>query len=73
MKNNSCGICFLEKYSRRKNIFLVVLALYIYKRSVWVVDLVVLKCHRTISTQKLKLLDKVSIYDLYYSLTHPLK
>lgn len=35
MKNNSCGICFLEKYSHRKNIFLVVLAsnsIYIYKK-----------------------------------------
>jgi hypothetical protein len=30
-------------------------------------------CQRTISTQKLKLLGEVSGYDLYYSLTHPLK
>jgi hypothetical protein len=28
---------------------------------------------RTISTQKLKLLGEVPGYDLYYSLTHPLK
>jgi hypothetical protein len=26
-------------------------------------------CERTISTQKLKLLDEISEYDLYYSLT----
>jgi hypothetical protein len=31
------------------------------------------KCQRTISTQKLKLLGEVPGYDLYYSLTHPLK
>ena len=30
-------------------------------------------CQRIISTQKLKLLADVPIYDLYYSLTHPLK
>ena len=30
-------------------------------------------CQRTISTQQLKLLGKVPGYDLYYSLTHPLK
>jgi hypothetical protein len=30
-------------------------------------------CQRTISTQKLKLLGKISEYDLYYSLTHSLK
>jgi hypothetical protein len=30
-------------------------------------------CPRTISTQKFKLLGEVSGYDLYYSLTHPLK
>jgi hypothetical protein len=30
-------------------------------------------CQRTNSTQKFKLLGEVSIYDLYYSLTHPLK
>jgi hypothetical protein len=30
-------------------------------------------CQRTISTQKLKLLGEVLRYDLYYSLTHPLK
>ena len=32
-----------------------------------------LNYQRTISTQKLKLLSEVSRYDLYYSLTHPLK
>jgi hypothetical protein len=31
------------------------------------------RCQRIISTQKLKLLGEVSVYDLYYSLTHPLK
>jgi len=31
------------------------------------------RCQRTISTQKLKLLGEVPRYDLYYSLTHPLK
>jgi len=30
-------------------------------------------CQRTISTQKFKLLGEVPRYDLYYSLTHPLK
>jgi hypothetical protein len=30
-------------------------------------------CQRTNSTQKLKLLGEVPGYDLYYSLTHPLK
>jgi hypothetical protein len=30
-------------------------------------------CQRTISTKKLKLLGEVPGYDLYYSLTHPLK
>ena len=30
-------------------------------------------CQGTISTQKLKLLGEVPGYDLYYSLTHPLK
>jgi hypothetical protein len=30
-------------------------------------------CQRTISTQKLKLSGEVPGYDLYYSLTHPLK
>jgi hypothetical protein len=33
----------------------------------------VANCQRTTSTQKLKLLGKVPRYDLYYSLTHPLK
>jgi len=35
---------------------------------VWCVD-----CQRINLTQKFKLLDKVPGYDLYYSLTHPLK
>jgi hypothetical protein len=30
-------------------------------------------CQKIISTQKLKLLGEVLGYDLYYSLTHPLK
>jgi hypothetical protein len=38
-----------------------------------VVDLVVLKFHTIISTQKFKLLGEVPKYDLYYFLTHPLK
>jgi hypothetical protein len=32
-----------------------------------------ISCQRTISTQKFKLLSEVPRYDLYYSLTHPLK
>jgi hypothetical protein len=30
-------------------------------------------CQETTLTQKFKLLGKVPIYDLYYSITHPLK
>jgi len=50
-----------------------ILSLTTYCFIVYVAGDAPLKCQETISTQKLKLLDKVPGYDLYYSLTHPLE
>jgi len=47
--------------------------IYIYIYIINNTQIIGTRCQRIISTQKLKLLGEVSGYDLYYSLTHPLK
>jgi len=49
--------------------FLIYIYIYIYIYYFFILQC----CQRIISTQKLKLLGEVPGYDLYYSLTHPLK
>jgi hypothetical protein len=52
-------------------VIIIFFALFCWILVVFIFNFVV--CQRTISTQKLKLLGEVPGYDLYYSLTHPLK